>query len=214
MTGVDGAVIAVAGDATEPGRGIAAGLAAAGALVAGIGWPVTRAVAAEAVGGVVSLHGRLDGLVHVAPAAGEPRALADHDDASWKAACDDVLRSTRGCLQAASRHFGDRGGRAVVVIDTVAMVGTAGRTASAAAAEGQRALVKSAAKQWGGRGITVNCVAVAGGAAAPSLAAPALGRPADPAADVAPVVAFLLSGASRFVTGATLTLDGGVWMAT
>ena len=36
-----------------------------------------------------------------------------------------------------------------------------------------------------------------------------LGRDGDPEADIAPVVAFLLSDASQYVTGQTLMVDGG-----
>ncbi|HEX4775709.1 MAG TPA: SDR family oxidoreductase, partial [Acidimicrobiia bacterium] len=86
--------------------------------------------------------------------------------------------------------------------------------------EGQRLLAKSAARQWGRYGITVNCVApapdlvVAGTAAgAVSLAAPALGGPGDPRDDLGPVVTFLASDAGHFVTGVTVCADGGVWMA-
>ena len=37
--------------------------------------------------------------------------------------------------------------------------------------------------------------------------------PGDPEADLAPVVAWLLGDGAHFVTGLTLSVDGGVWMA-
>ena len=74
------------------------------------------------------------------------------------------------------------------------------------------------ARQWGADGITVNCVAPSPEllgleAGEMALSAPALGRAGDPEADLAPIVAFLCSAGSHFLTGATLTADGGVWMA-
>jgi NAD(P)-dependent dehydrogenase (short-subunit alcohol dehydrogenase family) len=36
-----------------------------------------------------------------------------------------------------------------------------------------------------------------------------IGRDGDPEADIAPVVAFLLSDGSRYVTGQTIGVDGG-----
>jgi NAD(P)-dependent dehydrogenase (short-subunit alcohol dehydrogenase family) len=102
------------------------------------------------------------------------------------------------------------------------MSGAAGLVAYTAAVEGQRLLAKSAARQWGSHGITVNCVApapslgavdeTAGRSHLPLTPAP-LGGPGDAETDLGPVVVFLASDAGHFVTGATIALDGGVWMA-
>ena len=84
-------------------------------------------------------------------------------------------------------------------------------------------LAKSLAKQWGKYGITANTVlvapqlVVAGDAGqrladGVSLSVPALGRLADPADDLAPVVALLASDDAHYATGSTLMLDGGVWL--
>ena len=126
------------------------------------------------------------------------------------------------CFQAAYRQFlhGRRGGALVAVVPTIAMSGGPRFSASAAAAEGQRLLIKSAARQWGPDGVTANTVAVAPGLLIPespnfeqSLAERALGRVGDPATDLGPIVAFLASGAGRFLTGSTLFADGGLWMS-
>jgi 3-oxoacyl-[acyl-carrier protein] reductase len=115
-----------------------------------------------------------------------------------------------------------RGGTIVFVIPTVAMTGAAGLVPYATAMEGQRALVRSAARQWGALGIRVNCVApplemmgdtvVATEEAAP-LNTSALGRLPDGRGDFAPVIAMLASAGGHFVTGTTIPVDGGVWMA-
>jgi NAD(P)-dependent dehydrogenase (short-subunit alcohol dehydrogenase family) len=111
-----------------------------------------------------------------------------------------------------------------VVTPTLWRTGAPGLAPYSAAVEGQRLLAKSAARQWGRLGITVNCVAPAWQAMAPggagpdqpgdpvSLADAALG-PADMEADVGGAVVAVASAESGGLTGATLCLDGGVAMA-
>jgi len=88
--------------------------------------------------------------------------------------------------------------------------------------EGIRALTKTAAREWGRDGITVNCIAP--GALSKRgrefmerdpeeyerrNAQKAIPRLGDPETDIAPVALFLASEESRFVTGQTMFADGG-----
>lgn len=131
------------------------------------------------------------------------------------------MRSTLWLFQAAHPHLAGNDGRVVVVVPTLAMAGAAELAPWAATAEAQRLFVKSAARQWGADGITVNCVAPDGtvlgldpsAAGEMALSAPALGSTGDPEADLGPIVAFLCSPASHFLTGATLSVDGGSWLS-
>lgn len=150
------------------------------------------------------------------PDAGH-RDLADLDDAAWIAACEEPLAQVRRGLVAARRCFADRGGCIVVVGPTAAITGEAGLVGYTAAAEGAHALVKSCARSWGGADITLHWVSVntilltraeAGGIVA--LWDEALGRPATLRDDVAPAIAALASPAMSFVTGSTLSVDGGM----
>ena len=98
-----------------------------------------------------------------------------------------------------------------------------------AAKEAVRSLTRTAAREWGRYGITVNCICPASashrmpvvpeGQATPEQTARArafaamyadhpLGRDGDPLADIASVVAFLLSDASQYMTGQTFMVDG------
>ncbi len=90
------------------------------------------------------------------------------------------------------------------------------------AKEALRAATRTAAREWAGWGITANIVCPAAKSASfqrvmaayPEMletadASNPMGRIGDPDLDVAPVVVFLASEASRYVTGNTLFVDGG-----
>jgi NAD(P)-dependent dehydrogenase (short-subunit alcohol dehydrogenase family) len=236
-------VAVVTGPGTPLGRGSALALAASGASVALVGDGAAAGVASEirsaggrsacVAGGISSREeaerafgevarglGPPDVLVHAAypPGAFELRRLEDGDDEWWERIWESGMRAAVACLQAAHRHMSGRDSRIVLVTPTVAMSGAGGMAAGAALAEGERLLAKSAARQWGSEGIRVNCVAAsasaAGGAPGGDLAlADAALTGGDPVDDIGPAVVFLSSSGSRYLTGATLCLDGGVWMA-
>ncbi|XUY29990.1 SDR family NAD(P)-dependent oxidoreductase (plasmid) [Agrobacterium sp. rho-8.1] len=82
------------------------------------------------------------------------------------------------------------------------------------AKEAVRALTRVAAREWGADKITVNNVlpvADTWGAEANNIPAPdtPLGRFGSPEEDIAPVVLFLASKDAQFITGYSLTPDGG-----
>jgi len=110
-------------------------------------------------------------------------------------------------------------GRVVVVTATAGVSGAPGSVPFVAAVEGVRSLAKSAARQWGGTGISVNCVSVPLELLAPTHAGhtsflPPPARVRDnPVADVAGAVEFLCSPGARGISGATLLVDGGAVMA-
>jgi NAD(P)-dependent dehydrogenase (short-subunit alcohol dehydrogenase family) len=207
--------------------GIGRGLADRGADVR-TGWrePATR-LALEALLDTVAAD--LDGVdlvVHtwMHPAALERCTIESLTEEQWADACEATLDGAYRLAQAAHDHLAATNGRLVYVVPTIAMGGAAGYAPYAAAAEGIRALAKGIAKTWGRDGITVNTIAVSAAhlfgagvghevATALSLSPPALGQIGDPAADLAPVLSLLSSADAHFVTGATLVLDGGVWMA-
>lgn len=146
--------------------------------------------------------------------------LSDED---WRAGCGAAMKSVLYALQAAFTQMAGRGGSVVVVGPSLSLAGAGQLVALSTAVEGQRGLVKSTARQWGQRGITVNWIAAAPRALSPlfdKLPLPvkpdavmvALGRPLALAAEIAPFIEFLGSPAGRVMTGATLLLDGGEWM--
>ena len=113
-------------------------------------------------------------------------------------------------------------GRIINFVSSAGFRGEPGLGDYNATKEGIRALTKTAAREWGREGITVNCIAP--GALSKrgqefmkrdpeeferrnaQKATPRLG---DPEEDIAPVALFLASEESRFVTGQTMFADGG-----
>lgn len=140
------------------------------------------------------------------------RAFESITDEQFAAAFEEPLQATLAELQDAYRAGVKR---IVVVVPTTGMSGGNHYAHTAAAAEAVRLLVKSAARQWGAAGITVNAVAIDPAevlddvetAGPVSIAPRALGS-ADPQA----LIEFLCSEAAGDVTGQTFNVDGGQLM--
>jgi 3-oxoacyl-[acyl-carrier protein] reductase len=130
-----------------------------------------------------------------------------------------VFRLTREVLPAMLRA---RGGRIVSISSVIAESGNAGQTTYAASKAGIIGFTRSLAREVASRAITVNCVApgyietemtadLPDKVREGMLASIPLGR-AGTAAEVAACVCFLLSDAAAYVTGATLRVNGGLYM--
>jgi NAD(P)-dependent dehydrogenase (short-subunit alcohol dehydrogenase family) len=160
-------------------------------------------------------------LVVWAPAPGSaasPNPLTDYDAAGWDAVAAQPIRDAIATFQAAGDTL-ERGGALVAVLPTLSSRGSAGLTGWSTAAEGVRSLVKVTAREYGSRQITVNAVTLPAATLAgtegsldrPGLPAASLPIPAD-AGEVSAIIAALASPPWTAVTGATIAVDGGVWM--
>jgi NAD(P)-dependent dehydrogenase (short-subunit alcohol dehydrogenase family) len=172
----------------------------------------------------VARYGRLDGAFNNVGGVVAPGRPADVDVAAWTAELELNLNSVFYCLRAQLPALLAAGGGAVVNNASIAGTrGIGGLTAYVAAKHGVVGLTRAAALAHAGDGIRVNAL-VTGNVDTPlyrellgagpdadraSLSAPnPSGRVAGPE-EVAAFVAFLLSDEARFVTGATLPIDGG-----
>lgn len=168
--------------------------------------------------------GRIDGLVANAQSYRPVAPLEDVSAADFDVVLDTGPKGTLWLMQAVLPQMKAQGrGRIVTLGSAMGQTGAPGYGPYAAAKEAVRSLTRTAAREWGRYGITVNCVCPASvahrlppsgdGARARAFAAMyaehPLGRDGDPELDIAPAVAFLLSDASRYVTGQTLMVDGG-----
>lgn len=155
-------------------------------------------------------------------AAAVARRLVETRDEEWQASCRDIIRSTLYCLQAAHKIF-DEPGTIIVLGPSFSFSGSADLVPLSTASEAQRGLVKSAARQWGERGIRLNWVGAHAKTLSDDFSDARLpfrperipffaGRPLDLEADVVPLITFLASATGRNMSGASLCLDGGEWM--
>src|SRR3954452_4678893 len=212
---LDGKVVVVVGGDTGIGREIALGLGDRGATVAVTGAIASRSDADAALDKAIAEHGPIDIVVHalVEQASLVPTPFLDLDEPGWERIAEDPISATLFSLQAAYERLRERGGRIFVLTATVSMAGSAGLTGYATAAEGQRSLVKAAARKWGAAGVTMNCIAVpvtmlaAGGPGDPSDRPglpPAVLPDPSPRADVAGLIAALGGDEGAAVTGVTV----------
>lgn len=157
-----------------------------------------------------------------APSSLVPQPLADLTPQAWYEACDEPLR--RAIELAREVHPRLRGGGTVVfLVPLMASAGGAHYTALATVGEGVRIMAKSLAKTWGPDGITAHAITLdphaflaptdaAGIAEANALHDPPFGRVPDDTTEIAPILDWLASTPATPLTGASLVIDGGLWM--
>ena len=179
-----------------------------------------RAQIAGAIDQIVDQRARIDILVNNAGYLGRVQAFDAHDPADWQRI---VQVNLIGMMQVAQlmvphmRHWGS--GRIVNLGSLAGKEGLANLAAYSAASGGVVAFTKALGRELAGTGIYVNCVAPGpidtdmirnlGEAAVQSMIIDSPLKRLGSADEVAHLVAWLCSDASRFNTGAVFDMSGG-----
>jgi citronellol/citronellal dehydrogenase len=168
---------------------------------------------------VWAAHGRVDGLIN--SAGGQfPQAAIDFSVKGWNAVIDTNLNGTWYMMQTAAQRWRDRKHPGSIVnIVVVTTHGLYGIAHTIAARSGVIGLSRAVAVEWAPLNIRVNCVAPgaietegwnvytpeARAAYPRSNPMMRVGSPWD----IAEASVYLAGPAGKFVTGETLTVDGG-----
>ena len=214
VTGRDAAAIdtAVAGLASGPGKAIGRVMDVR-----------DRTSIDSVIADTRSEFGSLDSLINCAGVIirDESEVLSEAD---WETVIDTDLSGVFKCSQAAFTDLEKAKGATIVNVGSIAgSVGIAGRAGYTAAKAGLEGLTRTLGLEWADRDIRVNAVApgwtrtemVAGGIKDGRLSEASLTsripqkRLAEPS-EIAKVVLFLMSSGSSYITGQTITVDGGI----
>ena len=201
---------------------IAARLAASGG--AGRVLDVSNAADVDAlITGISGEFGAVSILVNNAGITRDQLLLRMKED-EWQAIIDTNLSSVFHTSKAVLRGMMKaRKGRIISIASVIGATGNPGQSNYAAAKAGIVAFSKSLAREVGSRGITVNVVAPGFIDTDMTRALPeeqrtallgqiALQRLGEPS-DIAEAVAFLASPAAAYITGETMHVNGGMYMA-
>jgi len=199
-------------------------LAAASIKGSGMKLNVTDAAEVDAVIGAIEKDFGTIGILVNNAGITRDNLLMRMKDEEW----DDILatnltsvfRLSRAVLRAMMKA---RTGRIISIASVVGAMGNAGQTNYSAAKAGIMGFTKSLAREVGSRNITVNCVAPGFIDTDMTRALPEAQRQAllahiplgrlGSADDIAQAVLFLASPAAGYVSGTTLHVNGGMYMA-
>lgn len=171
---------------------------------------------------VIKIYGRVDILVNNAGITKDGLLMRMKEE-DFDKVINVNLKGTFNCIRQVSRQMlKQRSGRIINMASVVGISGNAGQVNYAASKAGVIGLTKSAAKELASRGVTVNAIAPGfietdmTGALSESvrentakmIPMGSFGKPED----IAKTAAFLASDGARYITGQTISVDGGMSM--
>ena len=180
-----------------------------------------EAVAKEAVKLAISKFGKLTSIVNNAHASRQ-KPLMELTEDDWELSMNTGLKGTLNFMKAAYPELKKTKGSIVNFGSGAGLLGQKNQGSYAAAKEAIRGLSRVAANEWAKDGIRVNIVCPLAFTEGVKqwkenfpdqyeeiISKNPMNRFGDPQKDVAPIIAFLLSDDSQYMTGQTLMADGG-----
>ncbi len=174
----------------------------------------------QMVDATVKRFGRLDILVLNASVRSE-KPFTELSYEEWRLPLSITLDGSFFCTQACLPHMLSAGGGSIVTLGgQVALSGAKNRVNGSVAKHGLVGMTRALAREFGDRGIRVNCVSpgtmnttrAAGRAPRPDATKVVpLGRPGE-AEEIATTVRFLCGPGANFITGQTVHVNGGQMM--
>jgi 3-oxoacyl-[acyl-carrier protein] reductase len=218
-----GVHVAVAGRNQEKAAEVAGSLSSFGIQSAGIKLDVSNADEVKrAFDEILKIFGRLDILINNAGITKDGLLLRMKED-DWDAVMNTNLRGVFLCSKTAIREMlSRRYGRIVNITSVAGFMGNPGQANYSAAKAGIVGFTKTAAREYAGKGITVNAVAPGFITTAMTDALPEnvreearklipLGR-FGTVEDIAHAVTFLSLPESGYITGQVIHVNGGMYM--
>ncbi len=182
-----------------------------------------QAVVQNVIDQAIQKFGRIDVLVNNAQASASGVTLADHTTDQFDLAIYSGLYAAFYYMQACYPHLKETKGSVINFASGVGLFGNYGQSAYAAAKEGIRGMSRVAATEWGPDGINVNVVCPLAWTAAlenfqeqypdafeANVHMPPMGHYGNVETEIGRVVVQLANPDFKFMSGETLTLEGGM----
>lgn len=170
----------------------------------------------------VETFGKINTLINNAQASKSGLSLVEHTKEDFDLAINSGLYATFFYMREAYPYLKETKGSVINFASGAGLFGKPGQSSYAAAKEGIRGLSRVAATEWGPDGIRVNMIAPLAMTESlqqwreqypelyeRTIQSIPLGRFADPMQDIGRVAVFLTSDDASYLTGETITLQGG-----
>ena len=178
---------------------------------------------ANVVKQAIDTFGRIDVLINNAQASASGVTLADHTTEQFDLAVYSGLYAAFYYMKACYPYLKETKGSVINLASGAGLFGNFGQCAYAAAKEGIRGLTRVAATEWGPDGINVNVVCPLAWTAQlenfekaypeafkANVKMPPMGHYGNVETEIGRVCVQLVSPDFKFMTGETLTLEGGL----
>lgn len=176
----------------------------------------------EVISKTIEAFGKINTLINNAQASKSGLSLIEHTKEDFDLAINSGLYATFFYMREAFPYLKETKGSVINFASGAGMYGKPGQSSYGAAKEGIRGLSRVAATEWGPDGVRVNMIAPLAMTESltewkevypelfqKTIQGIPLGRFADPMQDIGKVAVFLASDDASYITGETITLQGG-----